>query len=69
MHTRVGYMFKKSTGDIEMTEQQGNACGINASLRSHLAAGLLLLVVSVLLLPIGVVLRDSIAGSPAANGF
>ena len=52
-----------------MTEQQGTACGINASLRSHLAAGLLLLVVSVLLLPIGVVLRDSIAGSPAANGF
>ena len=52
-----------------MTEGQENARTMSSSMRSRLAAGLLLLVVSVLLLPIGVVLRDSLAGSPAANGF
>ena len=39
------------------------------TVRMRLAAGLLMLVVSVLLLPVGVVLRDSLAGAPAANGF
>ena len=52
-----------------MSEAQGNARGISASMRSRLAAGLLLLVVTILLLPVGVVLRDSLARSPADNGF
>ncbi|MFZ2752164.1 MAG: SpvB/TcaC N-terminal domain-containing protein, partial [Lysobacteraceae bacterium] len=52
-----------------MNKEQGDVRGMSDTVRMRLAAGLLLLVVSVLLLPIGVVLRDSLAGSPAANGF
>lgn len=37
--------------------------------RRSLAAGLFLAVVSILLLPMGIVLRDGFAGTPAATGF
>ncbi len=37
--------------------------------RQRLAAGLFLAVVSTLLLPMGIVLRDGLAGTPAAAGF
>ena len=52
-----------------MNREQGDVRHMSDTVRMRLAAGLLLLVVSVLLLPIGVVLRDSLAGSPAANSF
>ncbi len=61
--------MKQSQGSVEMSEKQGDMCSMGAAVRNRLAAGLLLLVVSILLLPVGVVLRDSLAGSPAANGF
>ncbi len=60
---------KAITGEIEMNEKQNHLHAMSDSVRMRLATGLLLLVVSVLLLPVGVVLRDSLAGAPAANGF